>query len=853
MAQNKLRIKGVNTGGGGGNLTDFISVWDTTFGDSNPLIVLPLVSSGNYNFIVNWGDGNTDTITAWDQAEVLHTYATGGTYTVKITGTIEGWSFNGVGSCPKLTSITNIGQLKLGNEGGYFEGCSNLTTIGGTFDLAGTTNFSYMFSSCTLLTSVNGIGSWNTSAVTNMEGVFYIASSFNQNISGWNTSAVTNMGGMFYQATVFNGNISSWDTSAVTDMSGMFQEAIAFNQDISEWDVSSVTGMNSMFYGTIFNQPLNSWNVSSVTDMGGMFANAAAFNQPLNSWDTSAVTDMNAMFASATSFNQDISGWDVSSVTNMLNMFAGTSAFNQPLNSWDVSAVTNMGAMFGSGKSSVAIFNQPLNSWDVSSVTDMGGMFNENQYFNQDISAWDVSSVTYMNNMFDGATSFNQDISGWNTSAVTNMGGMFGSATAFNQNISSWDVSSVTDMSGMFANTTAFNQSLNSWDTSAVTNMGGMFDTATSFNQDISGWDVSSVTDMKNMFSSATSFNQNISGWNISNVVDLDGFMANKSTADYSYYNDLLNAWSLLTLQTGVLWVMGSIEYTSAGATARQDIIDNYSWTITDGGLYTIPFVSVWDTTLGNGNLKITLPLVLSGNYNFTVNWGDGNTDTITAWDQEEVDHTYATGGTYTVTITGTIEGWSFNGSVNCAKITSITDIGCLKLGNEGSYFQGCSNLTTIGGTFDLTGTTNFNSMFNSCTSLTSVNGIGAWDTAAVTNMDSMFREATSFNQPLNSWDTSAVTDMNSMFRSATTFNQNISGWDISSVTTMANFMGNKSTANYSHYDNLLNAWSLLTLQNGVTWDMGTIQYTSTGATARDTFENKPEPNWRINDGGLAA
>jgi hypothetical protein len=29
---------------------------------------------------------------------------------------------------------------------------------------------------------------------------------------------------------------------------------------------------------------------------------------------------------------------------------------------------------------------------------------------------------------------------------------------------------------------------------------------------------------------------------------------------------------------------MGSIEYTSAGATARQDIIDNYSWIITDGG-----------------------------------------------------------------------------------------------------------------------------------------------------------------------------------------------------------------------------------------------------------------------------
>jgi len=60
--------------------------------------------------------------------------------------------------------------------------------------------------------------------------------------------------------------------------------------------------------------------------------------------------------------------------------------------------------------------------------------------------------------------------------------------------------------------------------------------------------------------------------------------MYGKSTADYDYYDNLLNAWSLLTLQNEINWGMGSIEYTSAGATARQDIIDNYSWTITDGG-----------------------------------------------------------------------------------------------------------------------------------------------------------------------------------------------------------------------------------------------------------------------------
>ena len=587
MAQNKLRIKGVNTGGGG-NLTDFISVWDTTLGDGNPSIILPLVASGNYNFSVNWGDGNTDTITAYDQAEVTHTYATGGIYTVTITGTIEGCSFNGVGSCPKLTSITNIGPLKLGNEGLYFYGCSNLTTIGGIFDLTGTTNLGGMFSGCNSLTSVNGISSWDVSSVTNMNGMFNQATAFNQDISGWDVSNVTDMGSMFGNATAFNQDISGWKTSVVTNMGGMFIDAISFNQDISGWDTSAVTDMQSMFAGTsAFNQPLNSWDVSNVIDMGGMFGvtkdNVSIFNQPLNLWDTSAVTNMVGMFSGNQYFNQDIGAWNTAAVTDMTNMFGGAEAFNQDISGWNVSAVTDMSAMFNNA----TVFNQPLNSWDVSSVTNMGEMFSYATAFNQNISSWDVSSVIEMGNMFNG-TPFNQDISGWDVSSVTNMSYMFQDATTFNQDISGWNTSAVTDMNSMFNQAMSFNQDISGWDVSSVTDMSNMFrgddpgDTA--FNQDISGWDVSSVTNMSGMFYNATFFTQDISGWDISNVTGLGTFMEGKTTADYSYYDDLLNAWSALTLQNGVEWGMGTIEYTAAGATARQDIIDNYSWTITDGG-----------------------------------------------------------------------------------------------------------------------------------------------------------------------------------------------------------------------------------------------------------------------------
>ena len=75
------------------------------------------------------------------------------------------------------------------------------------------------------------------------------------------------------------GSMSAWDTSAVTDMSGLFKGARSFNQDISNWDTSKVTSMADMFNGALaFNQDISKWNTSKVTDMEDMFSYATSFN-----------------------------------------------------------------------------------------------------------------------------------------------------------------------------------------------------------------------------------------------------------------------------------------------------------------------------------------------------------------------------------------------------------------------------------------------------------------------------------------------------------------------------------------------------------------------------------------------
>jgi surface protein len=138
------------------------------------------------------------------------------------------------------------------------------------------------------------ISTWDVSQVTNMDSLFELKQSFNDDISGWDVSNVTSMVAMFQVANAFNQPIGGWDVSQVTNMERMFYYDYAFNQDISNWDVSQVTNMYKMFDSAPgFNQPLNTWNVTNLTTMEGMFMNATGFNQNISNWDVSNVPDAN--------------------------------------------------------------------------------------------------------------------------------------------------------------------------------------------------------------------------------------------------------------------------------------------------------------------------------------------------------------------------------------------------------------------------------------------------------------------------------------------------------------------------------------------------------------------------------
>jgi surface protein len=168
-----------------------------------------------------------------------------------------------------------------------------------------------------------------------------------------------------------------------------------------------------------------------------------------------------------------------------------------------------------------------------------------------------------MSSTFEGCTVFNGNISSWNTSGVTSMNSMFKNCDGFNQNISSWNVSSVTNMDEMFSGARTFNFGLQDWE-----------------REDSS---LSAVTSMRAMFSGATAFESKFDGWNISNVESLQEFMDGK-TYPSSLYDNTLNLWAEIPLQSNVIADFGGIQYTGDGEVARQYIIDTYNWTINDGG-----------------------------------------------------------------------------------------------------------------------------------------------------------------------------------------------------------------------------------------------------------------------------
>ena len=184
----------------------------------------------------------------------------------------------------------------------------------------------------------------------------------------------------------------------------------------------------------------------------------------------------------------------------------------------------------------------------------------------------------------------------------------------------------------------------------------------------------------------------------------------------------------------------------------------------------------------GSANDSFILPADGAGTYAYTVDWGNGTREYVTANTAQTKD--YDATSTFIVTVYGTYRPY-FNDGGDKAKLIG------LQIGQRGTdlsnAFYGCGALTTLVGYAGTAAVTNMSSMFYNCAAYNQPLP-AAFNTSACTNMYEMFYGCAAYNQVLPAaFDTSAVRNMASMFDSCSAYNQVLpAAFDTSAVTNMA-------------------------------------------------------------------
>lgn len=230
---------------------------------------LPTGASAAYSFnsTVDWGDGSESTITAFNDADITHTYAVAGNYQIRLGGTFERFTFDNAGDVAKLISLDgNTGGVGLTLFNVY--GATNMTSVDSTI-LDGETSLTTLlnaFRNCSGLTGVFPL--IDTSSVVTFDRTWAGANGLSSTAL-MDFSSGTNFSGTFEGCTGLT-SIPAYDFSSAVLMTatwffctslGSFPSTITFpvatNFTLTWANCTSFTAFPStvgIAAGTVFNQ-----------------------------------------------------------------------------------------------------------------------------------------------------------------------------------------------------------------------------------------------------------------------------------------------------------------------------------------------------------------------------------------------------------------------------------------------------------------------------------------------------------------------------------------------------------------------------------------------------------------------
>ena len=438
----------------------------------------------------------------------------------------------------------------------FFCYLSKLETITGLeyLNTANVTDMSYMFYSCSSLTSLD-VTHFNTANVTDMSSMFSRCSSLTSlDVTHFNTAKVKNMRNMFSSCSaLLSLDVTNFNTANVTDMSFMFTNCVALTSlYLTNFNTEKVTNMERMFIGcsALLSLDVRNFNTANVTDMSYMFAYCSSLTSLyLTNFNTEKVTNMGSMFDGCTSLTTIYasSKFVTTQVSDSSGMFNNCKKLKGEVVVWTKYKATDKtcakieGGYFSGGIPRVKYADGTLTFFLTSKET-----LGENEYgiyggLGTPDWVWQNPNVTNVTKVvFDPAfanarpTKCNEWFQNYvnltsiegieylNTSQVTDMHNMFYNCYHLQTtDFSGFDTRKVKDMSNMFYNCGSLKSlDISNFNTSEVTDMRSMFYHCIGLTSlDLSHFNTSKVSIMISMFQSCFNLlSVNLSGWDTRNV-----------------------------------------------------------------------------------------------------------------------------------------------------------------------------------------------------------------------------------------------------------------------------------------------------------------------------------------------
>ena len=151
-------------------VNDFIFVMATTA--PSETVTIPCQNVGAFDAVIDWGDGSTSAITAYNDADLAHVYADAGDHEIHVSGTFPNIYFNGAGDRLKVKEVLNLGKVGWTRLNGAFYGCENMVRfIAGNCDTSLVITVYSLLRGCFILTDIR-VSTMDVSSSSNFGYVF---------------------------------------------------------------------------------------------------------------------------------------------------------------------------------------------------------------------------------------------------------------------------------------------------------------------------------------------------------------------------------------------------------------------------------------------------------------------------------------------------------------------------------------------------------------------------------------------------------------------------------------------------------------------------------------------------------